>query len=82
MIRDAEIRRRARVAGVEPRTIKLDYALGWALRGIAGHPLLARCLVFKGGACVRKYYFPDYRPPVRSGLLCIRHTAFTASSAR
>ena len=31
MIRDAEIRRHARVAGVEPRTIELDYALGWAL---------------------------------------------------
>lgn len=61
MIRDAEIRRRARVAGVEPRTIELDYALGWALRGIACHPYLARRLVFKGGTCLRKCYFPDYR---------------------
>lgn len=61
MIRDAEIRRRARVAGVEPRTIELDYALGWALRGIAGHPLLAKRPVFKGGTCLRKCYFPDYR---------------------
>ena len=54
MIRDAEIRRRARVAGVEPRTIQLDYALGWALRGIAGHLLLARSLrrrnaAYRGG---------------------------------
>ena len=61
MIRDAEIRRRARVAGVEPRTMQLDYALGWALRGIAGHPRLAQRLVFKGGTCLRKCYFPDYR---------------------
>ena len=61
MIRDAEIRRRARVAGVEPRTMQLDYAFGWALRGIAGHPYLARRLVFKGGTCLRKCYFPDYR---------------------
>lgn len=61
MIRDAEIRRRARVAGVEPRTVELDYALGWALRGIAGHPYLASRLVFKGGTCLRKCYFPDYR---------------------
>ncbi len=38
MIRDAEIRRDARAAGVEPRIIELDYALGWALRGIARHP--------------------------------------------
>ena len=61
MIRDAEIRRSARSAGVEPRTVELDYVLGWALRGIAGHPHLARRLVFKGGTCLRKCYFPDYR---------------------
>ena len=61
MIRDAEIRRDARAAGVEPRIIELDYALGWALRGIARHPELARRLVFKGGTCLRKCYFPDYR---------------------
>lgn len=61
MIRDAEIRRLARVAGVEPRTMELDYVLGWALRGIAGHPHLRRRLVFKGGTCLRKCYFPDYR---------------------
>lgn len=61
MIRDAEIRRAARVAGVEPRTVELDYALGWALRGIARHPYLARRLVFKGGTCLRKCYFPAYR---------------------
>ena len=37
MIRDAEIRRVAGAAGVEPRIVELDYALGWALRGIAGN---------------------------------------------
>ena len=61
MIRDAEIRRLARMAGVEPRIMELDYALGWALRGIADHPDLARRLVFKGGTCLRKCYFGDYR---------------------
>ncbi|WP_419162895.1 nucleotidyl transferase AbiEii/AbiGii toxin family protein [Candidatus Palauibacter sp.] len=61
MIRDGEIRRRARVAGVEPRTMELDYALGWALRGIAEHPFPAGRLVFQGGTCLRKCYFPDYR---------------------
>ena len=61
MIRDAEIRRAARGAGVEPQIVELDYALGWALRGIAGHPQLARRLVFKGGTCLRKCYFPNYR---------------------
>lgn len=61
MIRDAEIRRLARTAAVEPRIVELDYALGWALRGIAGHPYLADRLVFKGGTCLRKCYFPYYR---------------------
>jgi len=61
MIRDAEIRRLAGRAGVEPRIVELDYALGWALRGLADHPYLADRLVFKGGTCLRKCYFPEYR---------------------
>lgn len=61
MIRDAEIRRIARAAGVEPRIVELDYALGWALRGIATHEYLSDRLLFKGGTCLRKCYFPDYR---------------------
>ena len=61
MITDAEIRRLARSERVEPRIVELDYALGWALRGIANHRQLARHLVFKGGTCLRKCYFPAYR---------------------
>jgi predicted nucleotidyltransferase component of viral defense system len=61
MIRDAEIRRIAGAAGVEPRIVELDYALGWALRGIAAHPYLSALLVFKGGTCLRKCYLPEYR---------------------
>jgi predicted nucleotidyltransferase component of viral defense system len=61
MIRDAEIRRLAGAAGVEPRIVELDYALGWVLRGIAANEYLSARLVFKGGTCLRKCYFPDYR---------------------
>lgn len=61
MIRDAEIRRIAGASGVEPRIVELDYALGWALRGIAGQESLSGRLVFKGGTCLRKCYFPGYR---------------------
>ena len=61
MITDAEIRRLARSEHVEPRIVELDYALGWALRGIAKHRYLSGCLVFKGGTCLRKCYFPAYR---------------------
>jgi hypothetical protein len=38
MIRDAEVRRLARTAGVEPRIVELDYVLGWALWAVARHP--------------------------------------------
>ena len=61
MITDAEVRRLARSERVEPRIVELDYVLGWALRGIASHQDLARRLVFKGGTCIRKCYFPAYR---------------------
>ena len=61
MITDAEVRRLASTQRVEPRIVELDYALGWALWGIAEHQYLARPLVFKGGTCLRKCYFPAYR---------------------
>jgi predicted nucleotidyltransferase component of viral defense system len=41
--------------------IDLDYALVWALHGLATHSDLAAQLVFKGGTCLRKCYFPEYR---------------------
>lgn len=40
--------------------IEQDYALSWILAGIADHPVLSH-LVFKGGTCLRKCYFGDYR---------------------
>lgn len=61
MIRDGEIRRLARTEGVEPRIMELDYVLGWALWAVARHPDRSEHLVFKGGTCLRKCYFPEYR---------------------
>jgi predicted nucleotidyltransferase component of viral defense system len=61
MIPDAEIRRVARRAGVEPRVVELDYVLGWALWGLGSSELLRERLLFKGGTCLRKCYMPDYR---------------------
>lgn len=61
MIPDAEVRRLARRAGVEPRVIDLDYCLGWALRGLVTDPYLSPKLLFKGGTFLRKCYFPGYR---------------------
>jgi uncharacterized protein len=61
VIPDAEIRRAARRAGVEPRVVELDYVLGWALWGLGSSELLYERLLFKGGTCLRKCYIPDYR---------------------
>ncbi|MGH7563654.1 MAG: nucleotidyl transferase AbiEii/AbiGii toxin family protein [Gemmatimonadota bacterium] len=61
MISDAEVRREARRARVQPSVIDLDYVLGWALWGLGSHPYLQPRLLFKGGTCLHKCYFPDYR---------------------
>jgi predicted nucleotidyltransferase component of viral defense system len=61
VISDAEVRREARQAKVQPSIIDLDYVLGWALWGLGSHPYLQSRLLFKGGTCLHKCYFPDYR---------------------
>ncbi len=42
-------------------TIEQDYVLSWVLWGLAQIPELANSLVFKGGTCLKKVYFRDYR---------------------
>ena len=61
MIREAEIRRIAASKKVDPMVIDLDYSLSWILLGMknASDNLLG--LIFKGGTCLCKCYFPDYR---------------------
>jgi predicted nucleotidyltransferase component of viral defense system len=61
MISEAEIRRLAAIAQVDPMVIDLDYSLGWFLAGLAATPDLIRHLIFKGGTCLRKCYFDGYR---------------------
>lgn len=51
----------ARGLGMEPRLVDLDYTLGWALWGMRQHPYLRKRLLFKGGTCLRKCWFPGYR---------------------
>lgn len=41
--------------------LEQDYALSWMLYGIATLPALSEHLVFKGGTCLKKCYFGDYR---------------------
>lgn len=41
--------------------IEQDYALSWMIYGISQVPILAEHLVFKGGTCLKKCYFGEYR---------------------
>ena len=61
MIIEAEVRRIAAATKVDPMVIDLDYSLGWFLLGMRKTSASLRGLIFKGGTCLRKCYFPDYR---------------------
>jgi predicted nucleotidyltransferase component of viral defense system len=41
--------------------LEQDYALSWMLYGLMSVPKLQEHLVFKGGTCLKKCYFGDYR---------------------
>ena len=61
MISEAELRRHAVIAGVDTMVQDLDYGLGWFLAGLFTQTRATRYLVFKGGTCLRKCYFANYR---------------------
>lgn len=50
-----------RAAGTPQYVVEKDYALSYLLWGIMQVPALRDTLVFKGGTCLRKAYFPGYR---------------------
>ena len=61
MIPKRELLNDSAVAGIHPRLIEKDYALGWALAGIFSQPELAENWLFKGGTCIRKCHLETYR---------------------
>ena len=61
MIAEAEIRRYAAQKDVDPMIVDLDYSLGWFLLGLIKAQTFVAHVRFKGGTCLRKCYFPDYR---------------------
>lgn len=61
MIRPGEIHRIANQIGVRPQQVEKDYLISWMLKGISGNAFLLENLIFKGGTCLKKLYFPDYR---------------------
>lgn len=61
MILKKEIERQAEEKGVAKTTIDKDWVLGHFIDGIFSMSECREHLVFKGGTCLRKCYFPDYR---------------------
>lgn len=61
MILKREIERIAEKKGVAKSTIDKDWVLGHFVDAIFSIPELRTDLVFKGGTCLRKCYFEDYR---------------------
>jgi predicted nucleotidyltransferase component of viral defense system len=61
MIRPGEISKISVSQGVRPQQIEKDYVITWVLWGIAQNDFLRENLVFKGGTCLRKIHFEDYR---------------------
>ena len=47
--------------GVEPRVIENDYLVEMVLDAIARDETLKKEFVFRGGTCLHKVYFQDYR---------------------
>jgi len=60
VIAEAEIRRQARAWSVDPMIVELDYVLGHFVSAWFDQPALSGT-TFKGGTCLRKCYFADYR---------------------
>ncbi|HOY12767.1 MAG TPA: nucleotidyl transferase AbiEii/AbiGii toxin family protein [Saprospiraceae bacterium] len=61
MILQKEIRDVAMQKGVPKTTIDKDWVLGHVLYGLFTDEVLGKQLIFKGGTCLRKCYFEDYR---------------------
>ena len=55
------IQEAARQYGVPQNLIEKDYAMTYALAGLASHPDLGDTLLFKGGTALKKVFFGDYR---------------------
>lgn len=60
MIPEAAVKRLARQQGVDPVVVDRDHALGVVLWALAPE-LPSSGWVFKGGTCLRKCYYGDYR---------------------
>jgi predicted nucleotidyltransferase component of viral defense system len=61
MIDKLEILQLAKKLGLQNSTIEKDYVLGWVLMGIQNNPKTKNSWIFKGGTCLKKCFFDEYR---------------------
>jgi len=61
MIKPGEIDKIAIAKGVRAKQIEKDYVISWVLWGIARNEFINNNLVFKGGTCLKKMHFENYR---------------------
>jgi len=61
MILKREIEKKAEEQNVPKSTIDKDWVLGHFLDGLYTIPVCRENWIFKGGTCLRKCYFPNYR---------------------
>lgn len=56
-----ELREKSKEWGVPPETVDKDWVIGHYLNGIYQDEFLKENLIFKGGTCLKKLYFENYR---------------------
>ncbi len=61
MINQAEIKTKALEFDIHHANVERDYVFGWLLKSIFENDYLRHGLVFKGGNCLRKVFYPDTR---------------------
>ncbi len=61
MIPKKEILSKAEKLNIPISTIEKDYVISWVLAGIYHHPSFKKSWIFKGGTCLKKCYFGNYR---------------------
>ena len=61
MIIKQEVMDHAKRFGLDPNIVEKDYVLNWILAGIVSSETLRDKWIFKGGTCLKKCYFEQYR---------------------
>jgi predicted nucleotidyltransferase component of viral defense system len=61
LITRSEIEQKSQEFGIHVSNVQRDYVFGWLLTAIYADTALKDILVFKGGNCFRKAYFPNTR---------------------